>query len=105
MQPDDVRYCERMQLAFDVGTAERHHVVFSFDKVWGRLLITVDGTSVVDQVRFASVSRTKTYEFIVGTHEQHAVRIEKRRAAFFAGFRPQPVTASVDGIVVATGVA
>lgn len=94
-----------MQLTFDVGSAERHQVLFAFDKTWGRLTITVDGVSVVDEVRLASLSLTKVYEFTVGTNEQHVVRIEKKRALFLAGFRPQPVTAYVDGVAVAHGTA
>ncbi|SDQ48076.1 hypothetical protein [Microbacterium sp. cf332] len=34
--------------------------------------------------------------FVVGEREH-----EKRRAALFAGFRPQPVSAYVDGVLVA----
>ncbi|SKC36449.1 hypothetical protein SAMN06309945_0196 [Okibacterium fritillariae] len=84
-----------------VGVQEQHTVVFSFDKVWGRLSITVDGQSVVDTVRVVSLSRVATWEFPVGWNERHIVRIEKHRAAFFAGFRPQPVYAYVNGVLVA----
>jgi len=92
-------------MSFVVGVQEQHDVVFSFDKVWGRLTITVDGQSVVDTVRFASLSTVKTWEFEVGVNEQHVVRIEKHRPVLFAGFRPQPVYAYVDGQIAAQGAA
>jgi hypothetical protein len=90
-----------MQMTFTVGQHERHVVVFSWDQFWGRLTITVDGWSVVDHVRMFSASRVKVYEFWVGTHERHHVHIEKHRETLFAGFRPQPVLAYVDGVLVA----
>lgn len=89
-----------MQMTFQVGQHERHEVMFSFNKFWGRLKITVDGESIVDTVRVASVHRTRTWEFQVGVREVHRVRIDKHRAAAFAGFRPQPVLAYVDGVLV-----
>jgi hypothetical protein len=94
-----------VQLSFEVGQSERHRVDFAFDKFWGRLTIAVDGNSVVDQVRLFSVSLVKSYEFTVGDLEKHAVRIDKHRMAYLAGFRPQPVKACVDGQLVAEGVA
>jgi hypothetical protein len=94
-----------MQLTFEVGTTEKHVVAFSFDRFWGGLTITVDGNSVVDQVRLFSVNLVATWQFTVGTTEIHHVQIDKHRAVFFAGFRPQPVFAYVDGVGVAQGVA
>lgn len=94
-----------MQLTFEVGTTEKHVVAFSFDKFWGGLTITVDGNSVVDQVQLFSIKLVATWTFTVGTTETHQVQIDKRRALFFAGFRRQPVSAYVDGVCVAQGVA
>jgi hypothetical protein len=94
-----------MRLRFEVGGQERHEVVFSFDKFWGKLTITVDGVLVVGTVRIVSVSLVKTYEFDVGTAERHRVRIDKERKLLFAGLRPQLVRAYVDGQLVAEGVA
>jgi hypothetical protein len=37
--------------SFHVGTQERHEVLFSFDKVWGRMVITVDGVPVKQGVQ------------------------------------------------------
>jgi hypothetical protein len=89
----------------DVGVGERHTVRFSFNKFWGGLSIKVDGYDVVNTVRFASVDLVKRYNFVVGVHEQHYVTIEHHRKLLFAGFRPQPVLAYVDGVLVAQGVA
>lgn len=98
-------YSASMKLTFEVGQSERHRVEFAFNKFWGSLSITVDGKKVVNTLRVGSVSLVKTYEFIVGTNEQHQVRIEKHRELMFAGFRPQKVFAFVDGRPVAQGVA
>ena len=94
-----------LRLAFPVGHPETHAVVFSYDRFWGTLSVTVDGRSVVRALRTLSVSLTKTYAFDVGVDEVHHVRIDKHRAAVLAGFRPQPVRAYVDDVLVAEGVA
>lgn len=88
-------------MTFPVGHQEQHTVAFSFDKFWGRLSITVDGNSVVDTLQMFSLSNVKVWEFQVGMMERHHVRIEKHRATLFAGFRPQPIYAYVDGVLVA----
>jgi hypothetical protein len=94
-----------VQLTFDVGETERHQVAFAFNKFWGGLSIKVDGVDVVKTVRLMSIDLIKRYDFVVGTNEQHQVRIEKHRKALLAGFRPQSVYAYVDGYLVAEGVA
>jgi hypothetical protein len=94
-----------VQLQFVVGERERHLVVLSYDKFWGKLDITVDGMPLVSDFRLASVKLVKTYEFVVGVHERHAVRIDKERKLLLAGFRPQTCRAYVDGRLAAEGVA
>jgi hypothetical protein len=94
-----------MRLELDVGQHERHHVVFSFNKVWGNLAITVDGSPVVRELRMFSLSLTRTYRFTVGVDEAHQVRIEKDRALLLAGVRRQPVRAYVDDVLAAEGAA
>jgi hypothetical protein len=94
-----------MQMNFEVGVTERHQVRFSFNKFWGNLRITVDDVDVVRTVRLASIDLVKRYDFVVGTNEQHQVRIEKHRQRVLAGFRPQPVYAYVDGQLVAEDLA
>ncbi|THE08176.1 hypothetical protein E1I21_04160 [Microbacterium oleivorans] len=51
------------------------------------------------------VTSRLTWAFFVGHQERHSVRIEKHRTVFFAGFRPQPVYAFIDDVLVAQGVA
>jgi hypothetical protein len=99
------RTVARMKMAFEVGVDERHLVEFYFSKVWGGLSIKVDGVNIVRSIRFQSVSLVKKYNFTVGAGEQHFVTIEKHRERLFAGFRPQPVYAYVDGRLTAQGVA
>ena len=94
-----------VRLTFEVGQREKHSVVFSFDKFWGSLSVRVDGRTVVRDLRTFSLDLTKTYSLTVGAEETHEVRIEKHRARFLAGVRPQPVQAYVDDVLVAEGAA
>lgn len=50
------------------------------------------------------MSLIKSYEFTVGVHEQHVVRIAKHRELLLAFLRAQPVYAYVDNRLVAQGV-
>ena len=70
---------------------------FTFDQTWGSVEITVDGRSVVSDLRLLSLSTTKRYQFVVGMQERHEVVIEKRRPLLLAGFRPQTARVFVDG--------
>lgn len=94
-----------MMMTFEVGVEEKHTVFFSFDKFWGGLTIAVDGNSVVNTTQFVTLKLVSTWQFPVGVNEVHHVQIDKHRELFFAGFRPQPVYAYVDGQLVAQGVA
>ena len=94
-----------MVMTFEVGETEKHTVMFSFDKFWGGLTIAVDGNSVVSTTQMFGVNLVSSWQFPVGTTEVHHVQIDKHRQVFFAGFRPQPVYAYVDGQLVAQGVA
>jgi hypothetical protein len=91
----------KIALSFEVGATEKHLVEFRFNQFWGGLAVTVDGQSIVKDLRMFSLSLTKSYELLVGYTEQHRVRIDKTRALFFAGFRPQVARAYVDGEFVA----
>ncbi len=94
-----------MVMTFEVGVDEKHTVMFSFDKFWGGLTITVDGNSVVSQTQMFGLNLVSSWQFPVGVTEVHHVQIDKHREVAFAGFRPQPVYAYVDGQLVAQGVA
>jgi hypothetical protein len=89
------------RLEFTVGDRERHQVVYTWDQFTGRLRITVDGREVVSTIRMFSVRTTADYEFRVGEAEQHEVRVTKERPVALAAFRPQAITAYVDGQEVA----
>ncbi|MBC9943844.1 hypothetical protein ICL81_04795 [Leucobacter sp. cx-328] len=89
-----------MKMSLVVGFEEKHLVEFSFDEFWGGIKITVDGVKVMGTVQILSFSTMKAWEITVGTNEQHHVRFEKRRAQFFAAFKPQPVRVYVDGIFI-----
>jgi hypothetical protein len=90
------------QLEFEVGQAERHQVVFSFDRFSGSTKIRVDGALVDTDRAIFSVKLVKRYEFGVGQAEKHAVAIEKTRKLLFAGFRPSTYNVFVDGKLVLT---
>jgi hypothetical protein len=89
------------KLEFTVGDRERHRVVCTWDQFTGRLRITVDDRKVVNTMRMFSISSTAEHVFPVGDVERHEVRIAKERPVALAAFRPQPITAYVDGIEVA----
>jgi hypothetical protein len=96
---------QAMELGFDVGSAEKHRVVFRFNKFWGTVNLDVDDEPVVREIRIFSINLTKKYVVSVGTAERHEIRIEKDRSVVFAGARRQPVRAYVDNILVAEAVA
>lgn len=85
------------RLAFTVGDRERHQVVCTWDQFTGRLRITVDGREVVSTLRMFSIRTSAHYDFTVGGEQRHEVRITKERPVALAAFRPQPITAYVDG--------
>ncbi len=94
-----------MRLSFEVGSAERHDVVFRFNKFWGTVNIDVDHELAFRDVGIFSIRLTKKYFVSVGAAERHEIRIEKDRALAFAVVRRQPVRAYVDNILVAEAVA
>jgi hypothetical protein len=85
------------EFSFDVGQAERHRVDFSFDRMWGKLKIKVDGFLVDSDTLVAGVKLTRRYQFSVGHAERHAVVIDKTRKVLLAGFRPSTYQIFIDG--------
>lgn len=85
------------QFSFDVGHAERHRVDFSYDSMWGKLKITVDGYLVETGRLFVDFSLTRRYQFNVGQTERHAIVIDKTRKLLFAGFRSSSYQIWIDG--------
>jgi len=90
-----------VDFAFEVGVNEKHSVVYSWDQVWGGLSMTVDGIRVLKKRQILGFSLVTAEEITVGDVEKHVVRVEKRRELLLAGFRPQILTAFVDGQQVA----
>jgi hypothetical protein len=89
-----------MEFDFDVGTAELHRVHFRYDQTGGRVVISVDGLPVVDEVRLVSLTTKKSYRFTVGVQEQHQVHIQKARKVLLAGARPQTAKVWIDGRLI-----
>jgi len=92
----------KVELEFDVGEVEKHHVRFIFDQIWGPVRIGVDDDVVVKRFEMFSLSKMRTYAFTVGTGETHHVDIVKTRKRMAGGLRKQSVVARVDGNVVAS---
>lgn len=88
-------------LSFLVGESEVHRIEFDWDQFWGGVRIRVDGVVIRDEVRMLSVHLVKTWQFEVGEHERHVVKIDKTRPLLASAVRPQPLTAYVDGALVA----
>ena len=86
-----------MEFEFQVGSQERHHVRYSFDKTWGRWSISVDGKQIKGGRHLFSVTPTRRYRFTVGEAERHDVVIEKTRKMVAAGVRPMVCRVFVDG--------
>jgi hypothetical protein len=93
-----------MEMNFDVGVEERHQVQVSFYKGVGALTIKVDGHSVLRTSRVGSSGLIKPWEFVVGSAEQHNVRVERHRERLFGAFRSGRFYAYVDGQLVAQDV-
>jgi hypothetical protein len=51
-----------MDLSFEIGTREKHHVEFYWDQMWGRLRITVDGERVVKTLSMLSFRLVKAFD-------------------------------------------
>ena len=90
----------RLDFEFKVGENELHSVRFSFDQIWGWLKISVDGTTVLTDLRLISFGRFKDYRFVVGERERHQVLIRKERQWIGAGFRGQVCHVFIDGKAV-----
>jgi hypothetical protein len=89
-----------MQFSFEVGEHEKHVVSLDYNQMIGLLSISVDNREVVNELRMFSLSLVRTYEFMVGTEERHAVKIEKERKLFLAGLRKQKYRVYVDGRLI-----
>jgi hypothetical protein len=89
-----------MEFEFEVGLNERHTVRYTFDKVWGRATISVDGEEALRRRHLVSLSPVRKYRIAVGRGERHDVLIEKHRKMVAAGARSQLYRVFVDGQLV-----
>lgn len=68
-----------MKFSLEVGEIERHLVEFSFDQLFGQLVIKVDKKEVKRSVRLFNEPIKETHTLRVGDGERLVVRIEKER--------------------------
>ncbi len=81
-----------MEFEFEIGQSEKHKVQFSRNRRTARMKILVDSEEVasknpLDLSTHISFKLTQRFEFKVGSHESHVVRIEHTRPLLVAGFR------------------
>lgn len=81
-------------ITVNVGDKEKHVVSFSYDSMWGKTEILVDGKQH-SSTRIMLIGKTP-FEFQVGDKEKHKVKIELHNPLGFA-FRGSNVTVFVDG--------
>jgi len=91
-----------VDVSFDVGSAERHHVSFHWDAKWGTAIVQVDGQVALRERHLLGIRKFRRYELSVGEAEQHSVVIEKRKplAALDGSWRHQSFVILVDGFAV-----
>jgi len=86
----------RNDFDFEVGSFEKHLVTFHWGQWLGLATIKVDGVEADRERRIYGTSLTRNYEVSVGVSEPHAIRIEKTRKRFLAGYRRQTFKVFVD---------
>jgi hypothetical protein len=82
-----------MKISFEVGSRERHRLVFTRNWFTGRMTLSVDGEPATlqspwDPSTHYNLTLVKNYEVKVGDPEVHSVRIEHTRPLILAGMRP-----------------
>ena len=86
-----------MKFTVEIGENEKQVIFFSFNKFWGNIKISVNGKTIIRDIRTFSVDLVKSYEFKVGEKEIHNIRIEKIRPLLLAGLRSNEYKVYVDG--------
>lgn len=66
-----------MRFALEVGDQERHTIEFSFNQLFGRAVVKVDGREVFRKNRWFSEPIMDRYEIEIGARD--CLRIEKER--------------------------
>ena len=86
-----------MKFTVEIGEKEKQVIYFSFNKFWGNIKISVNGKTIIRDLRMFSFDLVKPYEFKVGDKEIHNVRIEKIRPLVLAAMRSNDYKVYVDG--------
>lgn len=73
-----------MKFSIELGTNEKHVFEFTFNQLFGRSVVKVDGREVFKRARWFSEPLAERYEFEVGQFEPVRLRIEKERKLIFA---------------------
>jgi hypothetical protein len=91
-----------VNLSFEVGGTERHHVDFHWDAKWATATARVDGEVVLHERHPFGIRKIRRYQVSVGASEPHSVVFEKRKplAALGGAWRRQSFTVLVDGTVL-----
>lgn len=84
-------------ITFTVGSEEKHTITFSYDTMWGKIEILVDGKKEITSRKMV-IGKTP-FQFQVGDKEKHDVRIELNNPLGFA-FRGSDMKAYVDNSLV-----
>ena len=72
-----------MKFTIEFGETEKHILDYHFSQLMGRLVVTINQQPVRKTVRHINEPVFEVEVFVVGKHEKHEVRIEKRRTSTF----------------------
>lgn len=72
-----------MKFSIELGTNEKHVLEFTFNQLFGRSVVKVDGREILKKARWFSEPLADRYEFEVGQFEPVRLRIEKERKLIF----------------------
>ena len=89
-----------MQISFIVGSEELHEVKYVHKEAITETRIFVDGDAVIKPERYWYEPRKDDFQFRVGVHEVHEVRIQRARSRFGALWSGTTFSISVDGALL-----
>ena len=68
-----------MKFTIEIGEEEKHRLEYRFNQLLGTLLIKVNEKPIKQSMRLVNEPVLEVHSFMLGTHEQSEVRIEKER--------------------------
>ena len=94
-----------MRIAFTINEPERIDVVIERNSFSGKFTCTANGVSYMlrsplNPSTHFNVKLTKEYVVEVGELKKHQITVVHTRPLFFAGFRPQSFTVTLNGQLV-----